>query len=406
MLFSATLMPPSLSPLILALYVTCLATDHGADAPPPAPKMPPGKPRKPKVPDEPANARQWAAYAQRLADYESSPSYVRYLQHVEQHRALMAARRREKEQRREEQRRGRQRDRGPDDGARRQRQQTAANARVPRTQQRRVAPLARNAPAMLALDAAEFDKAAALDIGKLGSCANCDEQDCPCAERCLCTHCGALLFRGEAKPTRARGRFATVWHGGDFCCSNGTVMLQAVDRCAMIETLWNDEPIRKLLKHYSRQLNNALALASTKAKAGAVPGRHGWNPSVVIQGKLHHYTGPLRAPQGATPQYAQLYINDPAANSDVVVDQRYARLRLPQSTSKPEQRRVKDLLRALTTALHECNPYIQDILTAGEIFEAEEVPCAIFVIDAQKAPTGRDKRTYSVLTEWPASYVQ
>ena len=334
------------------------------------------------------NARRKDEWLRCLSEYRRSPAYREWEVLNARHQAEMAARKKRRDRQRD-------RDRGADDNARRQRQRIAANARVPRTQQRRVVPRARNTMQMLALNKAEFDKAAALDIGTLGGCTECVEPGCSCIQRHLCTHCGALLFAGEAKQTNARGPFATMWEGGALCCSKGAVMLPPVERAEGIESMWRDPDQRKLLTTHSRRLNNALALASAHAKAGAVPGRDGWNPSVVIQGKLHHHIGPLRAADGATPLYAQLYINDPAASSDVVVDQRYARLRLPSSTSMPAQRRCKELLRALTRALHECNPYIQDILTAGEIFEMEAVPSAKFVIDAQQAPADRDKRTYS-----------
>ena len=38
----------------------------------------------------------------------------------------------------------------------------------------------------------------------------------------------------------------------------------------------------------------------------------GFAPAVVIQGRLYHRMGPLRARDGEEPSFAQIYINDPA----------------------------------------------------------------------------------------------
>ena len=81
------------------------------------------------------------------------------------------------------------------------------------------------------------------------------------------------------------------------CCARGKVDLPPVARDETIELLWEDATSRKMMTKHARQLNNALALASSPAKKAAVPGSD-WNPSVVIQGKLHHYIGPLNAADG------------------------------------------------------------------------------------------------------------
>ena len=116
-----------------------------------------------------------------------------------------------------------------------------------------------------------------------------------------------------------------------------------------------------------------LALASAPVKTPTPPGG-GWSPGLVIQGKLHHKVGPLAVNSNngnptETPRYAQLYVHDPAAEDDATLDQRYAALLMPKTTSAADASKLKALLRDLQKALIECNGYVQDFLTAGEIFQ-------------------------------------
>lgn len=253
-----------------------------------------------------------------------------------------------------------------------------------------------NASRIFAYDPVELREAAPLDVGDLGTCrcgACVDDCDCPESERALCTYCGALLFPKEARDAKTRGWYETDCCGAGLCCCRGKVDLPPVARDETIELLWDDESTRKTLVEHARQLNNALALASSPAKKASVPGSD-WNPSVVIQGKLHHYIGPLNAADDDVPRYAQLYVHDPAATSDTVAKQRYASLLLPKSTSRPEAARTKAVLDKLQTALRDCNGYVKDFLTAGEIFASEDAPQASFVINPDRCAPGADKRVY------------
>ena len=125
-------------------------------------------------------------------------------------------------------------------------------------------------------------------------------------QRYMCTHCGALLFPGEAMRATAEGPFKTRWRGR-ICCSDGAINLEPVQRDPAVEALWRDASSRKLLLQHTRKLNNGLALASAKVKEPKkLPGDSRWRPSVVIQGKLYHRVGPLATPDNATPQFAQV----------------------------------------------------------------------------------------------------
>ena len=118
----------------------------------------------------------------------------------------------------------------------------------------------------------------------------------------------------------------------------------------------------------------------------------------MIEGKLHHYIGPLDAPSSGERSFAQLYVHDPAATADQVVNMRFARMHLEKTCSKNEQERCKRLLRQLTDELTRCNKYVRDIKTAGELFTelaaSEEMAVGTLIINAEKAPDNVDKRTY------------
>ena len=86
-----------------------------------------------------------------------------------------------------------------------------------------------------------------------------------------------------------------------------------------------------LLVKHAHQFNNALSMTSLKAKKADVPGRHGWAPSVVIQGKMSHFVGPVDQPVAADRLFAQLYVHDPTTTEDRVIDLRLQRMHLPRS---------------------------------------------------------------------------
>jgi hypothetical protein len=215
---------------------------------------------------------------------------------------------------------------------------------------------ARNAAELFSYDTVAHERAEKVSVGAMGQCddTDCLGVGCSCETRFKCTHCGALLFPGEARVAPVVGKFGTNWQGGKFCCSQGQVDLPQIERDEVVENLWMQH--RKRMTAHSRQLNNALALASTPVKTPTPPGG-GWNPSVVIQGKLHHKVGPLAVGDGETPRYAQLYVHDPAAEGDTVLAQRYAAMLMPAKTSQPEAARLKTLLNELHDALNDCNSY-------------------------------------------------
>ena len=113
-----------------------------------------------------------------------------------------------------------------------------------------------------------------------------------------CEHCQAQLFAGEladGKRGKKRGRY---------CCMDGQVVLPEVQSLPRLDALWHDETDAKarLLRQHSRKFNNALALAWELVEEPNLADGSGWQPSVVIQGKLYHLVGPLQAGEGSAPK--------------------------------------------------------------------------------------------------------
>ncbi|PVZ96853.1 hypothetical protein BB558_007223 [Smittium angustum] len=112
-----------------------------------------------------------------------------------------------------------------------------------------------------------------------------------------------------------------------------------------IHELWNNKEYEgKLLRKYSRQLNNALALASQIITEIRQP--IGFNPSVVIQGKIYHVLPSLESNENSTPRFGQIYIHNP--NHDVEEARiMLGWMRLPENTSLIERNRLFRILVSL-----------------------------------------------------------
>ena len=106
----------------------------------------------------------------------------------------------------------------------------------------------------------------------------------------------------------------------------------------------------------------------------------------------------LAASEGAMPQFAQLYVHDPAEPAADEAARRYKQMRFPTSTSKAEAARIQAMLVELQTALRESNGYVRDFLTAAEVFEQDarrgDVTSAQFVINPDARPSDEHARKY------------
>jgi hypothetical protein len=173
------------------------------------------------------------------------------------------------------------------------------------------------------------------------------------------------------------------------CCCKGTTHVEPIQRNAEFEAVCADPRKFKLLISHARQFNNAFALASIKAKCPLptppLPGGGTWNPSAILEGKLHHYFGCLNVPDGKAPLYAQLYVSDPSGQNTTTVQTRMTLLHLPKDILAVQKQGCINLLNDLPRVLQNANKYIRDFITAGEIMRSsDDIPERIFVIDNKK----------------------
>jgi hypothetical protein len=164
-------------------------------------------------------------------------------------------------------------------------------------------------------------------------------------------------------------------------------------------SLWAEQsPRGNLLREFSRQLNNSLALASQNVREVRLPGQS-WMPTVVIQGRLYHRIGPLQPAPNQTPSFAQIYVHDPEHNADDEARVRLGHMHLPQGTSQTKRGRLEELLIQLQAWLRLCNGYVQDFISACELGEGE-VENQRLVINAEARPAGAHERIYNRPEGW------
>ena len=192
-----------------------------------------------------------------------------------------------------------------------------------------------------------------------------------------CDHCGALRFKGETKGS---------------CCSSGKVLPEPFPRPPEeIMKLWNsNEALGRVLKTYSREINNALALSSIQVKLKRFSG---FTPSVIFQGKVLHHTGTLMPKEGETPKFSQLYLCDP----NLEHSQRFQNMVLPERISSKDKNNLKKLLSLLQGEIHRANPYIKDLLMIMEIPD-DELAQGKIIISAKAKPKEDHARRYNLPT--------
>ncbi|CDF40018.1 unnamed protein product [Chondrus crispus] len=167
-----------------------------------------------------------------------------------------------------------------------------------------------------------------------------------------CSHCKALHFVQERllSSSAARPMFST-------CCKKGKLSLPLLpDPPALLRSLLIDDTQRsRRFRKNIRAYNAALSMASVVAKwVNRGPGPSNFNPTMTMQGEMYHYMGPMMPSEGRVPSYASVYIHD----TDYATQ---TSTRLGNSTRLEEA-----LIMQLTHMLHECNPYVQTVLSMRE----------------------------------------
>ena len=162
--------------------------------------------------------------------------------------------------------------------------------------------------------------------------------------RIECKYCFAELFIGELTTTR-------------ICCLKNKIKLKPKEIPPedspefKIYQLWvGNSTDSKLLRKFSRQINNSLAIASqvvTEEKSS------GYNPTVTFMGRLYHKIGSLKQLGFEKPRFAQIYFNDPQYQEES--DIRIGWMQLPSSTTLIEKEALRALITSFQTTIKTCN---------------------------------------------------
>ena len=193
----------------------------------------------------------------------------------------------------------------------------------------------------------------------------------------VCSECGAFKFKRESP---------------GFCCSSGKIKTAVFPKPpGGLSELWksNDAP-GKLLKKYSREINNAVALSSIKVTEKRFGG---FTPTVIFQGQVKHRAGSLLPADGEIPRFSQVYCLDARLENT----QRFENMYIPPSTSKADKDGLKKLLPKVTNILHDHNPFVKDFKMILEMPE-EELAHGKIVISAKERPRGEHARRYNAPT--------
>ena len=145
----------------------------------------------------------------------------------------------------------------------------------------------------------------------------------------VCQDCGARHF---AKETGTR-----------MCCVGGKVTLPCFKKPAdgLLQLLFKDDFKARTFRKFVRSFNNALCLSSLRFNERSF--RSNYKPSVVIEGRVHQFFGPLLEKEHETPRFAQLWVHDPAMETT----SRIANMSLPANISEAEAAAVREIIETL-----------------------------------------------------------
>ncbi len=175
------------------------------------------------------------------------------------------------------------------------------------------------------------------------------------------------------------------------------------DQPHVFRALWEGADARsKTFRKYSRQMNNALSLASLKCSPPPpLPGGSNYRPSVTIQGKVFIGMGHLHFDawnhpneNKRQPMFAQLYVLDPD-HADKEHELRLKTLFLPDSVTNAEKRTLEELLQTLQAELRQHNPYVADFKFASEILQRGNPPTVQLILDERQRPAETHERQYN-----------
>ena len=182
----------------------------------------------------------------------------------------------------------------------------------------------------------------------------------------VCLHCKALRFPGET---------------ANFCCMLGKIYIDPIkDPPPLLRQLFLGNSTHAVeFRKNLRQYNCLFQMTSFGAKEDVR--RDSWNPSVIVQGQIHHYIGSIVPDPEDQAKFVQLYFLDP---------QDSVRLRMGILNNQGIQRQIVE---TLETELRACNPYIKSLSIAKE--QIKNIPNARIVIDPEKRPSDQHERRFN-----------
>ena len=171
------------------------------------------------------------------------------------------------------------------------------------------------------------------------------------------------------------------------CCKNGQVYLPTLPPLPQYlnDLFYLNTPEASFFRKHVRSFNNGFSLASIKVTERRFPGQ--FCPSVIFQGKLYKYTGPLQADENTVPRFSQLYVCDPALEDT----QRIQNMCLPSNLTREEEIMTFSIVAQLKTELKAVNPFINDFIQICE-YPDNEVVNGKLVISAKSRPRGEHER--------------
>ncbi len=177
--------------------------------------------------------------------------------------------------------------------------------------------------------------------------------------------CGALHFVSERKKGSSLANPEL-----SACCSNGLIDSQVVPRFSnapylLKRLLSESNPYSRSFRKNIRRYNSACAMGSVTSNwISPSVGTSTFNPTLTIQGRLHHFIGPLNPSEGLRPRYLSVYIHDSLENDSERANRRQQNFP-GVSTS---------VLYSLEQKLRNSNSLVQNFLSLRELSRYQEAP--------------------------------
>ena len=174
------------------------------------------------------------------------------------------------------------------------------------------------------------------------------------------------------------------------CCLNGKISLQRFTKPTdtFLQLWFKDNQESRVFRKFSRSFNNGLCLSSLRVNECRF---RGYTPSIVFEGRVHQYVGPLQAREGEEPRFAQLFVHDPALETTA----RVANMQIPASLSLEEKQFVNAIVENLQEDLKQINPFVKDFRQIVEL-SPDDLQGGRLVISAKARPQGEHERRYNL----------